>query len=140
MFLEQMTSIHVGFEVLPPVVMKTSILWDITPCSPMKFNRLSEERVASIFMTEKEARQSTNMKQVASNDNRTLSFLRKCNLTHSALLEGYYKFKNMLHVKGLHNFLADVTNRVYRLLLTDFLLDLLFDNEDGSSIYLRNTG
>jgi hypothetical protein len=29
----------VGFEVLTPVVMKTSsIFWDITPCSPLKVN------------------------------------------------------------------------------------------------------
>jgi hypothetical protein len=26
----------IGFEVLPAVVMKKSIFWDITPCSPLK--------------------------------------------------------------------------------------------------------
>jgi hypothetical protein len=31
--------IYVGFEVLSPVVMKSSIYWDITPCSPLKFIR-----------------------------------------------------------------------------------------------------
>jgi hypothetical protein len=30
---------YVGFEVLTEVVMKTSIFWDITPCSPLKDNR-----------------------------------------------------------------------------------------------------
>jgi hypothetical protein len=30
----------VGFEVLTAVVMKSSIFWDITPCSPLKVNRL----------------------------------------------------------------------------------------------------
>jgi hypothetical protein len=30
---------HVGFEVLTPVVMKSTIFWDITPCSPLKVNR-----------------------------------------------------------------------------------------------------
>jgi hypothetical protein len=38
-----------GFEVLTPVVMKNNIFWDITPCSPLKVNRLSEELIASIF-------------------------------------------------------------------------------------------
>jgi hypothetical protein len=28
-----------GFEVLTPVVMKSIIFWDITPCSPLIFNR-----------------------------------------------------------------------------------------------------
>jgi hypothetical protein len=31
--------IFVGFEVLTAVVMKSTIFWDITPCSPLKFNR-----------------------------------------------------------------------------------------------------
>jgi hypothetical protein len=34
---------HVGFEVLTAVVMKSSILWDITPCIPLKVNRRLEE-------------------------------------------------------------------------------------------------
>jgi hypothetical protein len=29
----------VGFEVLTPVVMKNSVFWDITPCSPLKVKR-----------------------------------------------------------------------------------------------------
>jgi hypothetical protein len=28
-----------GFEVLTPVVMKNSVVWDITPCRPLKVNR-----------------------------------------------------------------------------------------------------
>jgi hypothetical protein len=39
MFLEKVTSIHVGFDVLTAVAMKNSILWDIMPCSPLKVNR-----------------------------------------------------------------------------------------------------
>jgi hypothetical protein len=31
--------INVGFEVLRAVVMKCSIFWDITTCSPLKINR-----------------------------------------------------------------------------------------------------
>jgi hypothetical protein len=30
---------HVGFEVLTAVFMKSSIYWDITPCTPLKVNR-----------------------------------------------------------------------------------------------------
>jgi hypothetical protein len=30
---------NVGFEVLTAVVMKSTIFWDITPCSPLKVNR-----------------------------------------------------------------------------------------------------
>jgi hypothetical protein len=29
----------VGFEVVTPVVIKISVFWVITPCSPLKFNR-----------------------------------------------------------------------------------------------------
>jgi hypothetical protein len=30
---------HVGFEVLTAVVTKSTISWDITPCSPLSVNR-----------------------------------------------------------------------------------------------------
>jgi hypothetical protein len=34
------TNLHyVGFEVLTAVVIKSTILWDITPCSPLSVNR-----------------------------------------------------------------------------------------------------
>jgi hypothetical protein len=39
---------YVEFEVLTAVVMKSSIFWDITPCSPLKVKRVSRENVASI--------------------------------------------------------------------------------------------
>jgi hypothetical protein len=32
-------TVYVGFHVLIAVVMKDSIFWDITSCSPLKFNR-----------------------------------------------------------------------------------------------------
>lgn len=37
---------HVGFEVLTAVVMRSSILWESTPCIPSKFNRRLEEYIA----------------------------------------------------------------------------------------------
>jgi hypothetical protein len=40
---------YAGFEILTAVVMKSTIFWDITPCSPLK---VSEERIASIFRIE----------------------------------------------------------------------------------------
>jgi hypothetical protein len=30
------TVFHVGFDVLTAVVMRISVLWDITPCNPVK--------------------------------------------------------------------------------------------------------
>jgi hypothetical protein len=37
--LGQQILMNVGFEVLTPVVMKSTIFWDITPCSPLRVNR-----------------------------------------------------------------------------------------------------
>jgi hypothetical protein len=52
--------IFVGFEVLTPVVMKSSVFWDITPCSPLKVNR-REEYVSSVFRAE-ELRETRNQR------------------------------------------------------------------------------
>jgi hypothetical protein len=30
---------NAGYEILTPVVMKSTILWDVTPCSTLKHNR-----------------------------------------------------------------------------------------------------
>jgi hypothetical protein len=37
--LQRLRIDDVGFEVLTPVVMNSSVFWDITPCSPLKVNR-----------------------------------------------------------------------------------------------------
>lgn len=34
---------RVGYEALTQMVMKNSILWDISPCTPVIFNRCFEE-------------------------------------------------------------------------------------------------
>jgi hypothetical protein len=52
----------VGFEVLKAVVRKSSIFCNITPYSPLKFNRRFGENVASIFRVEKYAEQETRVK------------------------------------------------------------------------------
>jgi hypothetical protein len=44
-------------------IRKSCILWDVTPCSPLKVNDFSEEYVASIFSAEKKAKQETSVKQ-----------------------------------------------------------------------------
>jgi hypothetical protein len=49
------------FENLTAVVMKSSTIWDITPCSPMSTD-LPEEHIASIFRVEEEAKQKTSLK------------------------------------------------------------------------------
>jgi hypothetical protein len=42
--------VYVAFEVLTAVVMKCTIVCDLTPCSPFKVNSdVSEEHIASIF-------------------------------------------------------------------------------------------
>jgi hypothetical protein len=38
-FRKELARTVVGFEVLTAVVKKSTIFWDITPCSPLKFNR-----------------------------------------------------------------------------------------------------
>jgi hypothetical protein len=48
----------VRFEVLTAVVMKSSIFWDITPCSMLKSTDVSEKLIASIFRVEKAERDS----------------------------------------------------------------------------------
>jgi hypothetical protein len=42
----------IGFEVLTAVVLKNSVLWDISPCSPFKITEVSEKHVAFIFRVE----------------------------------------------------------------------------------------
>jgi hypothetical protein len=45
---------HVGFEVLTAVVTKSTIFWDITPCSVVRWKstNVSEEHIASILKVE----------------------------------------------------------------------------------------
>jgi hypothetical protein len=39
LFLLEQVTIHVGFEVLTAVIMKSTIFWNITPCIPLSVNR-----------------------------------------------------------------------------------------------------
>jgi hypothetical protein len=39
-----------GFDVLTPVVMRSSIFWDITPCSPLTVNRSFGKLLATCFV------------------------------------------------------------------------------------------
>jgi hypothetical protein len=39
---------NVGFDVLTAVVMKSTMLSDISPCSPLKLTKVSEKHVSSI--------------------------------------------------------------------------------------------
>jgi hypothetical protein len=56
---------YVGFKALTTVVKKSFIIWDITPCSLLKVNRLSEEYIFSIFKLQEQFKKETNMKQAA---------------------------------------------------------------------------
>jgi hypothetical protein len=55
----------VGCEILMPMVMKSSVFWDITPCRSLKVNRRSGEHVASVLSVVESAKQETSMKQIA---------------------------------------------------------------------------
>jgi hypothetical protein len=72
----------VGFKVLPTMVMKSSVLWDITPCSVSKVNWRSGRTVAFTFIVEKQAGQESSIKQVAS---RACFVLVSCFLHSSTL-------------------------------------------------------
>jgi hypothetical protein len=47
---------YVGFEVFTAVVIKSTVFWDITPCSPLKVNR----RFGGTYSLYLEARLPTN--------------------------------------------------------------------------------
>jgi hypothetical protein len=52
----------VGFEVLTAVVMKSTIFWDVTPCSPLKVNRCFGGTYGLHFHGEKWAEQETSVR------------------------------------------------------------------------------
>jgi hypothetical protein len=52
MYTKEAASKNVGTEVLTAVVITSVTLWDITPYSPTKANRCSEEHVSSILRVE----------------------------------------------------------------------------------------
>jgi hypothetical protein len=53
----------VGFEILTAVSMKSTIFWDITPCSLLDVNDVSEKNVAFSFRDEEYAKRRNNMNQ-----------------------------------------------------------------------------
>jgi hypothetical protein len=61
----QISTGYIGFQVLTTVVMKSTIIWDITPYIPLK-STVSEKHVASIFRVEEQPKQEPSVKQVAS--------------------------------------------------------------------------
>jgi hypothetical protein len=61
------TLIYIGFEVLTTVIMRTTIFWNMTPCSPLKSIDFSKEHIASIFRIEEyKPNKKREWKQVAS--------------------------------------------------------------------------
>jgi hypothetical protein len=44
-----MKGVWKGFDVLMAVVIKSTIFWDVRPCSPAKSTDVSEECTASVF-------------------------------------------------------------------------------------------
>jgi hypothetical protein len=56
---------YVGFEVLTAVVMKSSVFWDITPCSPLKVNRHFGGTYRLHLQNIRISKQEASVKQVA---------------------------------------------------------------------------
>jgi hypothetical protein len=56
--------LFVAFEVLTAVTMKSSILWDVMLCSPLKVERPLEEHATSIFKDVEYAKHEAGMKQI----------------------------------------------------------------------------
>jgi hypothetical protein len=65
----------VGFEVLTAVVMKISIFWDITPCSPLKVNRRFGETYR-LHLQGRRVSQKRNQSEAGSKQIRGEIFLR----------------------------------------------------------------
>jgi hypothetical protein len=59
--LYQILKSSVGFEVLIAVVVKSTIFWDMTPCSPLIVS-VSEEYIASIFRVKEYTKQEASLK------------------------------------------------------------------------------
>jgi hypothetical protein len=73
----------VGFEVLIPVVIKSSIFWNITLCSPLKVNG-SWEGTCRIHFQGRSVSQARNQREADSEQNST------CYTLHSGFLLGLF--------------------------------------------------
>jgi hypothetical protein len=62
----QYPQVSLWFEVLTAVLMKSSVLWGITPCSPLKVNRRFGGTCRLHLQGRRTSKQETNVKQVAS--------------------------------------------------------------------------
>jgi hypothetical protein len=56
---------NAGFEILTPLVMKSTIFWNITPCSSVCQTTFRKKHI-TIFRLEEQAKAQSSMKQVAS--------------------------------------------------------------------------
>jgi hypothetical protein len=57
---------NVGFEVLKPLTMTNTILWDVTPFNPTKVHHASKKYISFIFRVKEKAKQVISKKQAAS--------------------------------------------------------------------------
>jgi hypothetical protein len=64
-FLDSWKVINFWIEVLTTVVMKSSVLWDITPCSPLKVKRCFGGTFCFHLQGQRINQQETSLKQVA---------------------------------------------------------------------------
>jgi hypothetical protein len=61
--------LYVEFEVLTPVVMKSTLFWDITPCSPLKVGfHLQGRHILSHFLLARLILSTLNMEAICSSE------------------------------------------------------------------------
>jgi hypothetical protein len=111
-YLHLIIRIHVGFEILTAVAMKSSALWDM-PCDPVKVGWLFREHIASIIRFQRISQEETGQKQssicivysVTISDVSALSLDSSCifsNMLLGFIIAVMYRvmLENMLVTKG----------------------------------------
>jgi hypothetical protein len=120
---------YVGFEVLTPMVMKSSVYLAITSCSPLKINRcligkcrlhlqgriISQKRKKSVSRTTGLPKERERQRE----------------LTFCFVFPSCFPYKQKFRLAGY--------STCY-LIQAGFLLPLFFDTEDGGDMFLRNVG
>jgi hypothetical protein len=109
----------VGFEVFTAVVVKSFIFWDMTPCSPLIFNR----RFGRTYHLHLQGRRISQAALPAT----CFTLVSSLNCSLILKMEAIYSSETSLDFQW--------TSSVSYLLHAGFLLDLLIDPEDGGDMF-----
>jgi hypothetical protein len=77
-----MKNCHVGFEVLTAVIMKSTIFWDITPCSSLSVNRRFGGTYR-LHLQGQKIRRARNMHLHQATTTSTIQFISRLSCYHS---------------------------------------------------------